>query len=368
MKNYGCRWWMVLVVWAVASTSCYGDFTYQETTQVTGGSMLAMMKMAGAFSKSARQVGEPMVSTVMVKGNRMVRVGKYQTEIVDLDRGTITQIDIAKRQYTVMTFEEMRQRIDAAAAKAKEQQKAGQQPGSDKAQNVDVTYRVQVRSTGATKDLSGTSANESILSMMANGTDKTTGQQGSLAITNDMWLASDIAGYAEVRDFYKRYAEKMGMVLSGSNYSSMLASQPGASQGMAELVKEMSKLKGIPVLQVMRMGTTTNGQPLPAASEAPLPAEGPAMPSAGEVAQQSAASAIASKLGGFGGLGGFGRKKKPEAAASAPSGEATTAVLMETKTEMSGFSEAAVDAGRFEVPAGYQQVAMAVGQGIGKRE
>lgn len=92
------------------------------------------------------------------------------------------------------------------------------------------------------------------------------------------------------------------------------------------------------------------------------------MPSAGEVAQQSAASAIASKLGGFGGLGGFGRKKKPEAAASAPSGEATTAVLMETKTEMSGFSEAAVDAGRFEVPAGYQQVAMAVGQGIGKRE
>lgn len=358
MKSYG---WMVLVAVAATSTRCFGDFTYQETTQVTGGSMLAMMKVAGTFSKSARQVGEPMVSTVMVKGNRMTRIGQYQTEIVDLDRGTITQIDVAKKQYTVMTFDQMKQRLDAAAAKAKEEQASqqqGQQPGSDKAQDVDVTYSVQVRSTGATKDLAGTSANESILTMMANGTNKTTGQQGSLAITNDMWLASEIAGYVEVREFYKRYAEKMGRVFSGSNYTSMLASQPGASQGMAELVQEMSKLKGIPVLQVMRMGMTTNGQPLAAASEAPLVAQGPMMPSAGEVAQQSAASAIASKLGGFGGLGGFGRKKKPEAAASAASGDTSTAVLMETKTEMSGFSQQAVDTGRFEVPAGYRQVVM----------
>ncbi len=36
----------------------------------------------------------------------------------------------------------------------------------------------------------------------------------------------------------------------------LLASQPGAGKAMADMVKEMSKLKGVPVMQVMRMGTT----------------------------------------------------------------------------------------------------------------
>ena len=59
------------------------------------------------------------------------------------------------------------------------------------------------------------------------------------------------------------------------------------------MVKEMSKLKGVPIMQVMRVGTTANGEPLPAASEAPIPASnGPAMPSAGDVAKLSASSAI----------------------------------------------------------------------------
>ena len=81
------------------------------------------------------------------------------------------------------------------------------------------------------------------------------------------------------------------------------------------MANEVQKLKGVPILQVMRMGMTSNGQPLPAASEAPLPASnGPAMPAAGDVAQQTATSVVASKLGGLGShwaaFGGFGHKKK----------------------------------------------------------
>jgi hypothetical protein len=57
---------------------------------------------------------------------------------------------------------------------------------------------------------------------------------------------------------------------------------PGAAQGLKDMGKEMSKIKGIPVLTIMRMGTTVNGAPMPAASEPrcrpatprPLPALG----------------------------------------------------------------------------------------------
>jgi hypothetical protein len=66
----------------------HADFTYQETTQITGGSVMSMMKLAGTFSKQARQAGEPIVSTVMIQGNRMMSVNKDRTEIIDLDAGT----------------------------------------------------------------------------------------------------------------------------------------------------------------------------------------------------------------------------------------------------------------------------------------
>jgi hypothetical protein len=119
----------------------------------------------------------------------------------------------------------------------------------------------------------------------------------------------------------------------------------------------------------MRMGVTANGQPLPAASEAPLPpSDAPAMPTAGDVAQQTATSVVASKLGGLGsalggGFGGFGHKKK--AADPAPTADAsgtntaaqpTSAVLVESTTTLSDFSSAPVESAHFQVPAGYQQV------------
>ena len=343
---------------ATTSAIAHADFTYQETTQITGGSVVSLMKFAGAFSKQARQAGEPIVSTVAVKGNRMMRANKDRTEIIDLDAGTITVIDHVKKQYTTMTFEQMRQQMEAAMAKAKaEQSKQRQQPQSNQPENVDVKFNIKVRNTGASKDVAGLNTNESILTMTLDATDKTSGQTGSLAITNDMYLAPDIPGYDEVREFYKRYAQKMGTVMSGAiNAQTMaLMQQPAAGKGMADMAEEMSKLKGIPVLQIMRMGTTADGTPLPAASEAPIPA-GPPPPSAGDVAKQSASSALMNSIP----FGGFGKKKKqddpPPAANSGASAQPTAAVLVESNTQMASFSQASVDASQFNPPAGYKQV------------
>lgn len=353
---------MVVGVLVAASASLHADFTYTETTQVTGGSMLSLMKMAGAFSKQARQVGEPIVSTVAIKGNRMVHINPDRTEIIDLDAETITSIDTLKKQYTVMTFEQMKQQIEAAAAKMKEQQQKGaaSAPQQQQPSTTDVKFQVHVRNTGQAKDVSGLNTSESILTMNMDATDTTSGQTGSLAITNDMWLAEEIPGYDEVKEFYRKFAVKMGTVFSSAINPAMLAQYQGASQGMADMAKEMSKLKGTPVLQVMRMGMTTDGKPLPAASEAPLPPQpaGPIMPSAGDVAKQSASSAISSKLGGFG-LGGFGKKKPdPPPADPAPAAagaQPTSSVLMETNTQMGGFSRTVSDA-NFAIPAGFKQI------------
>ncbi|MHB1938214.1 MAG: hypothetical protein ACYCOR_16740 [Acidobacteriaceae bacterium] len=363
------------------------DFQYQETTQITGGSMLGMMKFASHFSRQAKDIGAPIVSSVYVQGNRMARMDAQSIQIVDLDKETITNVDLQKHTYTQMTFEQMRQQFQQAVAQAKAQQTKQQTtapPPQQKPDNVQVSFKVNVRNTGATKQVSGVGANESILTMQMIGTDKTNGQQGAFAITNDMWMAPEIPGYDELREFQKKYAAKMGDVFSGSGLSASLAAmQPAAAQGMSDMVKEMSKLKGIPVEQIMRMGAMANGQPLPAASEAPLPpsSSGPQMPSVSDMAEQSATNVanqsaynatnkLASKMGGYGssalsgfsGLGGFhgfGHKKKqaPPPADSATSQQTpAAAVLMESTTDLSGFSSASIDSAKFAVPAGFTQV------------
>lgn len=364
--------------------SALADFQYSETTKVTGGSLVSLAKFAGTFSKQARSITDPVTSSIYLKGNRMAHIYPDHTEIVDLDQETITHIDPAKKQYWVMTFQEMKQAMEQAMEQARQAQQQQPQQPANSAPPPDVKFKVSVTNTGASKQVAGLSASESILKMTALVTDQQTNKSGTFGINNDMWMVPEIPGYAEVRDFQRRFAEKLGTVMSGSLPPSMM--QPGMSKGMADMTEEMSKLKGVPVLQIMRMGSTVDGSPLPAASEAPLPQSNTpaAGDAAGQAASQTATNAAnsatntaasnaenkaAGHMGSFGGvansigLGGFGgfHKKKPDQQQqqqqqAQASGQQNMMVMMETSTETTNFSSAAVDPSKFVVPAGFTKV------------
>jgi hypothetical protein len=264
-----------------------------------------------------------------------------------------------------MTFQQMRDQVAKAEQEAQKQQAKETKGTSNPSNNNDVkmSFDVKVRNTGIEKQVSGLQSKEAILTMTLNATDQKSQQTGSMAVTNDMWMVPEIPGYEQVRDFYVRMAEKMGMMTPGVglDMSKLLAQNPGATQAMTDMAKEMQKIKGVPIMQVMRMGTTTDGKPLPAASEAPLPPDSSGnMPSGSDIAKQSVASALTSKLGGF----GFGKKKKDAPPADdqsanqngQPPAQPAAAILMETQISTSSFSSNPVDSARFEVPAGFKQL------------
>jgi len=116
-----------------ACLPAFGDFSYDETSKITGGMMAGVMKFAGAFSKQAR---EPMVSTVAVKGNRMVHGSQHHASVIDLDSETITEINFDKKQYSVMTFAQMKQMMDEMSQKMK---------SSSDAQKADVHFKVSAK-------------------------------------------------------------------------------------------------------------------------------------------------------------------------------------------------------------------------------
>src|SRR6266568_1190601 len=104
----------IAAIVAAVPASVFADYSYQQTTQITGGSMMAMMKMAGAFSSQARKAEEPITSSIYIKGNRMANVAPDRIEIIDLDAETIANVDTTKRTYTVMTFQQIRDQLAQA--------------------------------------------------------------------------------------------------------------------------------------------------------------------------------------------------------------------------------------------------------------
>jgi hypothetical protein len=348
-------------VLATAVVSLAADFSYQQTTQVTGGSMLQMIKMAGTFSSQARKAGEPITTTVYLQGNRKATVSQDSIEIIDLDKEAVTHVDLLKHTWYTMTFAEMKARMEAARAKAEKAEKKQAPPPQDASNpnnNVQATFDVKVRNTGAHKAVSGLDASEAIMTMTMTATDTKSQQSGAIGITNDMWMTPEVGGYEQLRDFDRRYAEKMASVMgigAGQDFTSMLMAHPGATEAMAKMAVEMQKLHGIPVMQITRMGPTADGKPIPAASEAPLPPPAPS-PSGGDVAKQAFVNSLPF---------GFGHKKKDQdqnagsnGAQPAGAQSGVAAILMETQITSSNFSSAPIDGSHFEVPAGMKQITL----------
>ena len=327
-------------VCCVASTAAFADFSYDQNAKMTGGAMAGMMKIAGAFSKAAR---DPMSSTVMVKGDRMAHIGANHISVIDLKSETITDVDPVKKTYSVITFADM--------AKAM-QQMSDKMAEKGKEQKADMNFKASLKETGEKKVISGFNTKEVVLTIEMEATDQKSGNKGAMTVVSDMWLAPQIPGYEEVKDFYKRMATKLAWT-PGSNAMAMQSGD--MMKGMGQLAKESAKLEGVPVLQIMKMGVAGDGTGMPQSGNAEKPRQAaPPLPTAGEVA----ASAIAGRFG----LGGLGKKKKPVEEQPAQTSTApaqstdSSGSLMEMTTDSSNFSTAAVDSSRFDVPAGFKKV------------
>src|SRR6476469_8425515 len=98
-----------LLVLAFVPSVLKADFSYTQTTRVTGGSLLNMTR----FMPGAGSIREPQTHTIAVKDGKMVTYDNDTATIIDPAAETMTQIDFKKKQYSVITFAEMKQAMQA---------------------------------------------------------------------------------------------------------------------------------------------------------------------------------------------------------------------------------------------------------------
>src|ERR1700676_190409 len=141
-----------LLVFSILLVVCgisKADFKYTQSSKMTGGSLMSMTKSLGVFSKNARQLDEPQLTTIMVKGNRMRSEHSAGTvEIIDLDARRFINIDTVKKTYSTMTFDEFKANMERAQERAKEEQ-AKAVAKHPKAANMKITPKMHREEPGA---------------------------------------------------------------------------------------------------------------------------------------------------------------------------------------------------------------------------
>jgi hypothetical protein len=378
-----------LVVILLTTQFALADASYQSTSQITGGQFIDFLRGQAFIGKQIDQMLAPTNRLILVHGNQKAEVSKERTEIIDLDKGEIIRIDHVKKTYTIVTFEQMRKMMATMPERMKEMQAAQKQPQMPQT-DLQFTFETSVNNTGVTKVVNGLTAQEQIvtLKMITTVPNAPAGQPGTIAytVTTDAWIAPDPPEIKEIQDFDRRMGEKMmagvdlqafaaSMKANGNaGMAQMFGGHPGSSEALAQMSREMAKIKGTRVLEVTSMGGDAPAQP---AGTAAAPAPAPAQPQgsvAGQVATDTAtqtASSESSRLGAFGSalsnsaLGAFHRKKAtpppppppPAPAAGATGATGTTKVtLMETTAQETNFSQEPVPLSVFQIPAGYKQV------------
>ncbi len=321
------------------------DFRYDSTTRVTKGMVTRM-----AFGKKP----EPTTTTHYVKGGRMATVSKDMRMIVDFDKQTMTTVQLEKKQYWQVTFEEMRQMMADAQADIRD---------------VQANMSFDAKATGVEKEVNGFPARQMIFTVQMQSSDSRN-TAGGTKMVSDSWHSEAVPGYKEYRTFFDRLKDKGNWMTMG-NPMAQMGGQPGMAEAMRKMAEEMQKTPGIAVLTISRVHMPGMNMAMtrttPDGRTEQVDAGTAAKEAAGETAGRQVAGGLGGALGGAlgGRLGGFGRKKqeapKQEAPAARPQEPAAESsadgmLLMESFTEASNFSTEPISEEVFAIPAGFTKV------------
>jgi hypothetical protein len=282
----------ILFLTMAGSLTLRADFSYSTTTKSSGG-------MAAA-------PGSNRVTKTYLKGQKMKIDRGSSATIFDFDAQTSTSIDSSQKTYRVSKFSDLRE--------------------TSSTQRQDLN--IDVKDTGQKKTINGYNATEMVLSVEL---DNPAGRQAGMKMHMevDFWISSDVPGAQELRAFYQRNAAKFpweAMAGEGGRGNQSMRN------AMVELVRKMSDMKGVPVLEVVKVGGgngAQQGQMQQAMEQARARLE--EMKSQGKLTPQMEEAL-----------------KRMNAASSGGS-------LFETTMESSDFSASPIPDSVFAIPTDYQQ-------------
>ncbi len=301
---------------AIASAAA-ADVTYEE--QTTMGGMMQMMGM-----------GKPTKTITRVSGDFMRTDDGDEATIIDLAGERILTLDVKKKTYSVMTFAEMKQKMEQgmAALQGKKAEK------SKETSDISMKTEVRVTDTGRSETIQGVSCKQYLLEMDMSAKSEKEQQSGTMSTLSEMWMAKDLPGLSEVNDFYRRMGEKQGGAGVNPQWAAAAVQGPMQSIGadVQKMSEEMKKMEGHAMRTVLYMGSVEAAKKEALGEKPPEP-----------------------QGGGGGGLAEMLKQMQQNPGTQGGSGEGG-GVVMKVTTETIKISTGAIDPEVFAVPGDYKLV------------
>lgn len=331
---------------ALASTTAlHADVRSEQKTKFQLAGVLG--KMVNLFGGKAARDG--ITSTVAVKGNRKLTLSDTTGQIIDLGEEKIYELDVKKKQYSVMTFAQLRQAMEDAKKKAEEEAKKAEATDKEAPKRDPNTkeYEVdfEVKNTGEKKDINSFSTTQSIMTVTVREKGKTLQESGGMVLTSDIWLTPAIPAMKEVAEFDLKYAKQLyGPMMNGASAQEMaqaMAMYPQMKPALEKMAAEASKLQGTPVMTVTTIDAVKSAEMIAAEQK-------------DAKSSSSSGGGAPTSVGGL--LGGFGKRmaqrKNNDEAAAGPKDRATVVTLTNEVLKVA----TTVSAEDVAVPAGYKEV------------
>ncbi len=222
------------------------DVKTRDKTQAKFEGMLG--RMMGMFGGKATKEG--VVTAVAVKGDRKAELNDTSGRIVDLKEEKVYELDVKKKTYEVVTFDELRARMREAREKAeKSAPKEEQAAQQDKpAREMEVDF--DVKETGQTRSIAGHDTKEVVMTVTVREKGRALEDGGGMVMTSNSWMAPAIPAMKELSDFERRYWKAIAPEVAGVSAEQMAAAMamyPMMKQAMERLQAEGTKLQGTPL-------------------------------------------------------------------------------------------------------------------------
>lgn len=240
---------VALALVGLGASQAQAEVKTREKSQVKLEGMLG--RMAGMFGGKA--VKEGVISSTAVKGNRKATMNDMRGQIVDLSEEKVYDLDMQKKTYEVMTFEEIRRRMREAQEKAKEAQNEQAKPEEQKpaGQQKEVDVDFDVKETGQKKQIIGYDAHETVITITVREKGMTLEESGGVVMTTSLWLGPQIPQMKELADFEIRYWKQLqgpdAAVMSADQMAAVMAMYPMVKDAMERMQKEGPKMQGTPL-------------------------------------------------------------------------------------------------------------------------
>jgi hypothetical protein len=316
------------------------DVEYTTVGKVELGGVLGTFARLGG-------AGDETTTKVYIKGGMMRTDADKSSTIVDLENGRFISLDHNARTYTIMTFAQMAQMAEEAAAKAKgEGQKAeGKPETAEKPEGeVDLDYKLDIQATGEKQKINGYDSERYFMTMETEATVTPEGGEaekaGKLVVFTDVWNAQNAPVEQALKDFHAKSPEAARRNAdSMKGMMAVFASKPEVSKAMEEAGKEMAEMSGFGIRETMYMVIVP--PELTFDREATLAVKPKA--SGGDKAKKALGGLLSGKLGG--------KKDEP----SEEEGKPAQFTLAKVTSEVKDMKLTALSADLFGPPADYKE-------------